>query len=375
MRASLEEVLPRDNETALEGLCFRVAMLRKSSQQANREIDEDFVKDIKSKRLAPAKTVVDALGPQTIEEVDSETDESVRMQLRRHGSHGKALMAANVAPLFAEGTSLTQQKDDCVLETERVEQSIGTMNPKRDWGRWSPQAAVAGSITGVNMFIDCLAIGSILFSGPASSLQVDLAIKHALIGVVVAQLVNGAFSGYTKLVTPTGFEVLPFISPVFTAIEAVMIEDGLSTDDVATTLLWVSAMIPCFSSLILTILGYFEMGRLVNFVPQTVLIGLFGCVGYSLWAVSFDFACGKTFDITQPEELEWIWEPTMVLKWALAQVLGVLLFVVGRKAPKGFSPKVFPAYLLLGIIVFNVTLFFVGNSLDESADQGWLMVS
>ena len=85
----------------------------------------------------------------------------------------------------------------------------------RQWGAWSAQAALAGCMTGINSFVDSLAIGCILFSGEYSSQRVDIAVKHALIGCIVAQIANGCLSGYSKLITPNGWELLPFIMALF----------------------------------------------------------------------------------------------------------------------------------------------------------------
>jgi SulP family sulfate permease len=227
------------------------------------------------------------------------------------------------------------------------------------------------------MFIDCLAIGSILFSGEYSRLHVDVGIKHALVGVVLAQLINGCLSGYSKLITPTGFEVLPFLIPLYHQIEPAMIEDGLSEWDVVTTMLWCSAAVPILSCVFLLLLGAFQLGDLVNFVPQTVLIGLFACIGYSLWAVSFEFSCGRTFDVTAavsaPTELSWLWEDNMTLKWALTQGLGIALYVASSRTSDAWSPRVFPLYLIGGIAIFQAVLQVKGWSLEEAAGEGWLM--
>ncbi len=265
----------------------------------------------------------------------------------------------------------TTTKADAAAPADRGEKHTG------HWGPWSVHAAGAGCLTGINSFVDSLAIGGILFSGEFSSLHVDIGVKHALVGCVVAQLINGCYSGYSKLITPNGWELLPFIMPLFRKIEPEMIVDGLSPEEVVTTLLWVSAVVPLMSCGMLTLLGMFRLGDLLNFVPSTVRIGLFACIGYSLWASGFDVSCGKSFDLsvlaTSPSELAWMWKPDMMLKWAIPQGLGVVLYVAASRSSDKWSARIFPLYLVCGIAVFNLIFAANGWSVDEAAEEGWLM--
>lgn len=65
-----------------------------------------------------------------------------------------------------------------------------------------------------------------------------------------------------------------------------MIADGLSPDDVTTTMLWCSAVVAVLSCGMLILLGLFRLGDLLKFVPQTVRIGLFACIGVRAHAIS-----------------------------------------------------------------------------------------
>ena len=240
------------------------------------------------------------------------------------------------------------------------------------WGEPGATAAVAGMISGLFFFVNCVVLSKVIFSGPLSKEGQDAGLKSAMLGGIAAQVLNSCFSSLdTSVVVP--WVVLPFILPAYEKMEEDMIAAGHGKDEVVATIMMCNAIIPVVSGVALFAMAVFKLGKLLNFIPQTVLTGAFACFGYALWLVGFSLACGEKFTITEPDKLGWLGDSDQLPKWVLAQLLGVGLFAARTAFPQ-YTHIIFPVYFVGGVIAVNIGMFVTASSdsITYGADNRWL---
>ncbi len=155
----------------------------------------------------------------------------------------------------------------------------------------------------------------------------------------------------------------PDITPVLLIYEMVQSIDG-DVDDVRVMLATILASVVFSTALIALVfflLGRFNAGRFVHFVPAVIIYGFFGAIGYKVLKSALIIGVGK----------EYMFHPSESIFWKLFIVsflLGAALYVGKRRHWN--ASILFPVLLGAPIIVFHVILLISGTSVEEARSAG-----
>ena len=116
----------------------------------------------------------------------------------------------------------------------------------------------------------------------------------------------------------------------------------------------------------LFILGSFQIGNLIRFVPYPVIGGYFAGAGFLLLKGSFSVMTGIAL---KPEHIRFFLEYNNLILWIPGIIFAILLFVLERRY-KHFL--LMPGLLLAGVVLFYCTLMLTNTSIVQAQGIGLL---
>ncbi|ASC71589.1 sulfate permease [Halomicronema hongdechloris C2206] len=223
----------------------------------------------------------------------------------------------------------------------------------------------AGLVTGVIGVFRGISYAALIFSGALSgylSLGVGMAVfSTAIVSIVVALASSLPGMIATPLAAPTA--ILALLAGQI----ARQLQGTVSSEVILVTVLAAIAVSSLVTGAVLWLLGRFQLGRKIRFIPYPVVGGFMAGTGWLLVdgsiQVTADFALSLD---TLPQLLT----PAFLSHWgcALAFALGLMLLSWRYQ-----HFLVMPAALLASIGVFYAALWVVQVSPTEARQAGWLL--
>lgn len=131
-----------------------------------------------------------------------------------------------------------------------------------------------------------------------------------------------------------------------------------------TTLLFLA-----FSSLLTGVafwlLGRYNLGNVIRFIPYPVIGGFLAAIGWLLLKISLTTMTGEQFALAQLQKLFPVW-----YLWIPGIIMSVALSVASRRFSSQFTK---PAILFGGIAVFYLVLQASGTSINAAREMRWLL--
>jgi sulfate permease, SulP family len=187
-------------------------------------------------------------------------------------------------------------------------------------------------------------------------------------GGVGSELVSAASSPVKPHANSDQIEVVPFFHSMAATITSIVGED--KPDAVIATTITSFALSSMLTGLVFYMMGRFQLGYIIGFIPRHILIGCIGGVGWFLVATGFEVSARLGEFRYDLETVRRLFEPETLLLWLIPLSLAVLLFVLQRKI---VSRYFLPAYILCIPLVF----YFIVLSMDSLSPQhlretGWI---
>lgn len=219
--------------------------------------------------------------------------------------------------------------------------------------------------------LDGLSYGMILFPlGTAAFAGLESAgLSIFYVSTIISQLVFSlGGSKFESCVGSEMIEVVPFFHSIANSIA--MSLDGAPQKDVLATTITAYALSSVVTGLVFFLLGYLNLGTLVGFFPQHILLGCIGGVGWFLIATGIEVAARlpSTLQYDMPT-LHKLLEPDSALKWGTCLAMGIFLMFMERKCHHGL---VVPGILIMLFFAVHIIIFFLPISLDDARNAGWL---
>jgi SulP family sulfate permease len=222
----------------------------------------------------------------------------------------------------------------------------------------------SGALMGLTEVIYALSIGSLLFSGdltPFLYYGIGIAMVTVIISLVVVSL-GSSIPGVTGSLQDSPSVLLAIIvGGLAGGLSATALEASLPTILVAI------AASTLLTGVVFLVFGFFNLGRLVRFIPYPVMGGFLAGTGWLLVKGSFGVMTGLSLTF---ENIPVLLQPEQLLLWVGGVIFAFILFFSLRYIKRYWLMPV----ILLGVLVlFYLALLVTGTSIADATSQGLLI--
>ncbi|KAI1501723.1 cyclic nucleotide-binding domain-containing protein [Biscogniauxia marginata] len=252
------------------------------------------------------------------------------------------------------------------------------LNPKT-WNRqaiWEnavidPLRCLPAVIVGLLLnILDALSYGMILFplGNPVFAGLGAAGISIFYVSTIVSQLTFSFGSIFRGGVGSELIEVVPFFHSMAETILSIIGED--QPDAVIATTITSFAISCMLTGLVFYLMGRFQLGYIIGFIPRHILIGCIGGVGWFLVATGFEVSArlGEfRYDLETGRRLI---QPDTLPLWLIPLALSILLFGLQRKITSRYF---LPVYIICIPVVFYIFVLSLDSLHTETLrETGWI---
>ncbi len=221
-----------------------------------------------------------------------------------------------------------------------------------------------GAISGIIEVAFTISLGSLIFSGDMAT-YMAYGIGMALITSALALIGIALFSRIPGVIGVNQDSVAIILSVVAASLAA-----GLSASPVQERFLTILAAIATATLLTGTaylLVGYFQLGRFMRFIPYPVVGGFLAGTGWLLLQGSIGVMTNVPLTLAN---LPTLFQPGHMLRWGIGVLFALAMFVGTRRFQHNLA---LPAILVGALVVFYLGLAASGLSITEATQQGLLL--
>lgn len=220
----------------------------------------------------------------------------------------------------------------------------------------------AGFISGLMTLIASISYATLIFSGTLSGM-LNLGIASALVSAVIIGFVVSCRSSSPFVIAGPDANFSAIVALMAASIAAHMNEAHDPAAFYST--LWAALCLSTASTgIFLYILGRFNMGRWIRFIPYPVIGGFLAGTGWLLISGSFSVMVGLPLSPARLLQYD------QFIHWLPGVVLALLLSAVLRFY-RHFL--IMPVILLGSIVLVHLALYAAGIPVAEASSGGWLL--
>ena len=224
-------------------------------------------------------------------------------------------------------------------------------------------ALLAGVVNGVLIVIFQSAYSALIFSGRLAEFAA-LGMGLMLAGAIAIGTIVSLFSSYP------GSIAAPQDAP--SAILATVIGSAVyaSTISAEASLLYDVAMLAAtalITGIIFVLLGFFNLGNLVRFIPYPVVGGFLAGTGFVLVKGAVGILLGSKISVSNLNTLA---EPSFLIKFAPALLFATIVLLLMSYRRHIFT---IPAAIIISIALFYISAVTAGLPISYLENHGWLM--
>ncbi len=224
-----------------------------------------------------------------------------------------------------------------------------------------PSALSAGIVIGILSVFLQVSFASMLFSG-----QLDVYIAEGIgmliFGAMIVSLIAALTSTYFSSIAIPQDTPVAVLSVILASIAATLAASP-NEDQIFGTVIATIMIASLLSGLTFWLMGQFDLGKLIRFIPYPVIGGFLAGTGWLLVTGSIGVMVDVPFGLA-------IFEPAALIRWLPGALLAVLLHVLIRR----FSHFLLLPSVLIGAIVLFYLVYFLANGEVTSAETtGWLV--
>ncbi|KAI1734755.1 sulfate transporter family-domain-containing protein [Xylaria scruposa] len=261
---------------------------------------------------------------------------------------------------------------------KRIRALATVMNPK-SWDKkaiWdkavvNPLRCLPAVIVGLLLnVLDALSYGMILFplSNPIFASLGPAGISIFYVSTIIAQLTFSAGSIFKGGVGSELIEVVPFFHSMASTITTIVGED--KPDAVIATTITSFAISSMVTGIVFYLMGRYNLGYIIGFIPRHILIGCIGGVGWFLIVTGFEVSARLGEFHYDLETAQRLFKTDTLPLWLIPLALAILLFGLQRKLT---SRYVLPAYILsIPFVFYFIVLSMDSLSPEHLRETGWI---
>lgn len=219
----------------------------------------------------------------------------------------------------------------------------------------------AGIVIGVINIVVAVSIAALMFAGtPPEYFATGVSIL--LVGTLVGALGGTAGSGYGGIIVAPRTALAPVFAGQIASISALVPDPADALSTIVMTVMVTGAT----TGVVLLVLGRFQLGRLVRFIPYPVMGGFFAGIGLIFVRGGITVASGQTVSMANAAAFL---EPRHIALTLPAVAFAALLFGA-RRLSRHWA--VLPAGLAMAFAAFYLVLGVAGVAPSDIAAKGWL---
>ena len=219
-------------------------------------------------------------------------------------------------------------------------------------------------VLGLFVLLASQSFGALIFAGNFTSGAAD-AIRSALLAAAIGGAITLWRNGGSGLLTMPQDRTAPILAMMAAQLNASLPADSAPEARLATVMVAI-ALTSLLTGAGLWLLGRFQLGNLIRFIPFPVVAGFLAGSGWLLLDGAIKVMTGVAGTLHQVGAL---FTAGMVLKWLPGIALGGLTFFLVNRTRR---PVLLPLMLLGAFALFWVIELALGHSTGELRQTGWL---
>lgn len=226
-------------------------------------------------------------------------------------------------------------------------------------------ALIAGGVIGSMVILVEISFAALIFSGELSA-YVSGGIGFMLLGGGVMSAVvalTGSNPGTVMIPQDTPVAILALMA---TAIASNMPASATS-DNLFFTVVAAMAITSLLTGICFFVLGIFQLGNLIRFIPYPVVGGFLAGTGWLLVKGGLGVMTDMSLSVAT---FSAFFQSNVLLRWVPGTIFGLAILIILRRYSHFL---IMPIVLLTGIGVFYLVLWLVGMSFAEAGSQGWML--
>lgn len=221
---------------------------------------------------------------------------------------------------------------------------------------------ITGALIGVLSVIETISIAALLFTGPLApyiSVGVGLTFVTTIVTMFVVALTS-SLPGVVTLAEDSSAIVLAIM------VGAIAAQIPAADPALLPTVMMALAIATGLVGIIYSILGIFELGDLIRYIPYPVVGGFLAGTGYLLAQGAFNVMTDRFFSLA---ELPTLMAPLMLARWLPGLGIGVVLMVLLRRYNKVF---ITPSVVMGSTLAFYLGLLLTQTPIETARSYGFL---
>ncbi|UCC87923.1 MAG: SLC26A/SulP transporter family protein [Anaerolineales bacterium] len=223
----------------------------------------------------------------------------------------------------------------------------------------------AGLVIGVLTTVFTISLAALIFAGNLSSF-VSHGVGLALLGATIAGAVITLFSSYSGIIAAPQEAPAAILALVAAGIANTM-PAGATLEATFLTVVAAIAVTSILTGALFLVLGKFELGGLVRFLPYPVIGGFLAGTG---WLLVVGAIAVMTDVAPAFATLSILFQADMWLRWLPGLFFAVLLLVVLNRTSHFL---IMPGLVLGAMGLFYVVVWLTNTPLAEVSARGWLL--
>lgn len=219
----------------------------------------------------------------------------------------------------------------------------------------------AGIITGVLQVVLSSSYAALIYSGRLGP-YVSQGVGFALIGAFTIATITSIFAARPGTVGSNQDVSVAIFSLISISIVASMPPHATAESAFCTVVITIALTVLC-TGLFFWLLGTCHLGGLIRYFPYPVLGGFLAGTGWLLFKGGFSLNLG-------PWTYNELLQPGFAIHWLPSVIFATLILISVKQIQ---SSCILPAFIVLGVIFFYSTAFYLGYSPQQLSEGGWLL--
>ncbi len=228
---------------------------------------------------------------------------------------------------------------------------------------------IPGLIAGLFSVIYCISFAALIFAGTLSP-YLPTTIALLLFTAVIVSGFVAIFSSFPATVAAPQKTTAAVLALLASTITTTM-PASASLDDKFLTIIAAIIFNSFLSGIFFWILGWFQLGKFIRFIPYPVIGGFMAGSGWLLLEGSFRLMTGISIHLNNlMSQAPLLLQPNLLIQWIPGVIFGTLLTVI---LPRYRHFLVLPLMLIFAFILYHGILLFTGISIEVAGNNGLLL--
>ncbi len=228
---------------------------------------------------------------------------------------------------------------------------------------------IPGLIAGLFSVIYCISFAALIFSGSLSP-YLPTTIALLLFTAVIVSGFVAIFSSFPATVAAPQKTTAAVLALLASTITTTM-PASASLDDKFLTIIAAIIFNSFLSGIFFWLLGWFQLGKFIRFIPYPVIGGFMAGSGWLLIEGSFRLMTGISIHLSNfMNQIPLLLQPNLLIQWIPGVIFGTLLTII---LPRYRHFLVLPLMLVFAFILYHSILLLIGISIEVAGNNGLLL--